>query len=210
MNDKFHRIDEKRLDLDETQPVASARRVQRLELGFVSGEQMQAAEILLYDRVAVERLLDLRVSAFALLQADPASLPGLEDWAVTPALLINAVNRHVSPKKADEAERLLSEAESLAVELRAEGRMFPVGEIVGVETPHPHLWLCVQSVIGHRTEGLLRSREVEVEEERQWIHNGDPFVTLQDDHGVRHDVRWSAVERYRVIEIAPASQRGDA
>ncbi len=211
MSDKFHRIDEKRLDLNATQPAASsARGVQRLELGLTSGAQLQAAEILLYDRVTVERLLDLRVSAFALLKADPASLPGLEDWAVTPALLINAVNRHVSPKKAHEAERLLSEAESLAVELRAEGRMCPVGEIMGVETPHPHLWLCVESVVGRRTEGLLRTREVEVEEERQWIHNGDPFVTLLDDHGMRRDVRWSAVEQYRVVDAVPVSQRGDS
>jgi hypothetical protein len=201
MTDKFHRIDEKRLDLDATQPASvSTRRVQRLELGFISGAQMHAAEILLYDRVAVERLLDLRVSAFALLKADPASLPGLEDWAVTPTLLINAVNRHVSPKKADEAERLLSEAENLAVELRSEGRMFAVGEISGVESTHPHLWFCVESVLGTRTEGLLLRREVDVEEERLWIHNGDPFVTLLDDHGVRRDVRWSAVEQYRVID----------
>ena len=209
MAEKFHRIDEKRLDLDSTQPAAtSARRIQRLELGFMSGVQMQAAEILLYDRVAVEHLLDLRVSAFALLKADPSSLPALEDWAVTPALLINAVNRHVSPKKADEAERLLSEAETLAVEMRTEGRMFPVWEIIGVETPHPHLWFCVESVPGTRTEGLLLRREVDVEEERQWIHNGDPFVTLLDDHGVRRDVRWSAVEQYRVVDADSTSQRG--
>lgn len=198
MPDKPHRIDEKRLDSGVTGP-APAHRVVGLELGLLSGAQLHAAEILLYDRVAVERLLDLRVSAFALLQADPAGLPGLEDWAVTPSLLINAVNRHVSPKKADEAERLLSEAESLAVELRAEGRMFPIGEIAGVEAPHPHLWFHIESVLGTRTEGLLLTREVEVEEERQWIHNGDAFVTILDEHGVRRDVRWSAVEQYRVI-----------
>jgi len=208
MAEKFHRIDEKRLDLDATQPApVPARRALGLELGFTSGAQLQATEILLYDRVAVERLLDLRVSAFALLKADPASLPGLEDWAVTPALLINAVNRHVSPKKADEAEQLLSEAESLAVELRAEGRTFAVGEISGIEAPHPHLWFCVQSVPGTRTEGLLLRREVDVEEERLWIHNGDPFVTILDAHGVRRDVRWSAVEQYRVMEAAD-SERG--
>ena len=110
------------------------------------------------------------------------------------------MNRHVAPKKADAAERLLSEAESLVVELRAEGRKFPVGEVAGVEAPHPHLWFCVESVLGTRTEGLLLTRKVEVEEEREWIHNGDPFVTIFDGHGMRRDVRWSAVEQYRVIE----------
>lgn len=201
MWEKSPRIDEKRLDAGEPGP-ERRQRLLALELGLVSGTQLSASEIVLYDRASVERLLDLRVSAFALLQADPSSLPGQGDWAVTPALLINAVNRHVSPKKAAEAERLLSEAESLAVELRAEGRMFPVAEISGIEAPHPHLWLCIESVIGHRTEGLLRTRKVEVEEEHQWIHNGDPFVTILDGHGVRRDVRWSAVEQYRVVDTA--------
>lgn len=204
MSERFPRIDEKRLDLDAAAPAtapapAPARRIVAIELGFASGAQLEVSEIQLYDRVMVERLLDLRVSAFTLLQADPASLPGQEDWALTPALLINAVNRHVSPKKAEEAERLLGEAEGLAVELRAEGRMFPPGDIAGIETPHPHLWFCVESVREHRTEGLLRRRQVEVEEERQWIHNGDPFVTITDGQGQRRDVRWSAVEMYRVI-----------
>ncbi len=205
MGDKFHRIDEKRLYPDVVQaPPMPERRIVGLELGLASGSQLQVAEILLYDRTAVERLLDLRVSAFALLQADASSLPGLEDWAVTPALLINAVNRHVSPKKADEAERLLSEAESLAVDLRAEGRLFLVSEIAGIESPHPHLWFCVESVLGTRSEGLLMRRDVQVEEEREWIHNGDPFVTIKDSHGQRRDVRWSAVEQYRVIEALDA------
>ena len=199
MTEKFHRIDEKRLDAGEVGP-ESGRRATGLELGLVSGTRINVGAIQLYDRVAVEHLLDLRVSAFALLQATPSTLPGLEDWAVTPALLINAVHRHVSPKKADAAERLLSEAESLAVELHSEGRMFPVREISGVESPHPHLWFHVESVLGTRIEGLLLTRKVEVEEERQWIHNGDPFVTILDDHGARRDVRWSAVEQYRVID----------
>lgn len=205
MSERFKRIDEKRLDLDAAPPgrtpaAMPERRIVGVELMLASGAQVQAIQIMLFDRITVERLLDLRVSAFALLQADPDSLPGQEDWALTPALLINAVNRHVSPKKAAEAERLLGEAESLAVELRAEGRMFPVGDITGIETPHPHLWFCVESVLGHRTEGLLRQRQVEVEEERQWIHHGDPFVTLLDGQGLRRDVRWSAVESHRVID----------
>lgn len=204
MSERFPRIDEKRLDLDATGPAAVAapvpsRHVVGIELGLASGTQFQASAVMLYDRVMVERLLDLRVSAFALLQADPGSLPGQEDWALTPALLINAVNRHVSPKKADEAERLLGEAEELAVEMRAEGRMFPVGEISGIEAPHPHLWFRVESVMGRRTEGLLRQRQVDVAEERQWIHSGDPFVTITDVQGLRRDVRWSAVESHRVI-----------
>jgi hypothetical protein len=201
MTDRMPRIDVKRLDLhtDEAVP-APARRIAGIEIGLVSGAVIQAAEFVLYDRGAVQRLLDLRVSAFALLEADAASLPGHEDWALTPALLINAVHRRVSPKKAGEAERLLGEAEALAVELRAEGRPFAAGDIAGIETPHPHLWLCVESVRGRRTEGLLRTREVEVEEERQWIHNGDPFVAVTDGQGRRHDVRWSCVEQYRILE----------
>lgn len=206
MSERFPRIDEKRLDLDGVDRAAGAAtaptpapRIVGMELGLASGVQVHATAVLLYDRALVERLLDLRVSAFALLQADPSSLPGQEDWALTPALLINAVNRHVSPKKAEEAERLLDEAESLAADMRAGGLMFPVGDISGIGTPHPHLWFCVEAVREQRTEGLLRRRQVEVEEERQWIHDGDPFVTITDGNGQRRDVRWSAVETHRII-----------
>ena len=49
-----------------------------------------------------------------------------------------------------------------------------------------------------------RHRRGPGEEEREWIHNGDPFVTIKDSHGQRRDVRWSAVEQYRVIEALDA------
>jgi hypothetical protein len=198
MSDRIHRIDEKRIDGVDTVP-GPERHAEAVELVLASGAELRVARILLFDRASVERLLDLRVAAFALLQADPAGLPGQEDWAVTPALLVNAVNRHVSPKKADEAERLLAESESLAVELRAQGRDFPVGNIAGIEQPHPHLWLYAEPVVGTRREGLLLRREVPVEEERQWIHNGDAFVTVVDSDGQRRDVRWSTVEQYRIV-----------
>ncbi|MGH8245160.1 MAG: hypothetical protein ACREUU_01865 [Gammaproteobacteria bacterium] len=187
------RIDEKRLDSADTggPPIAA-------EVALASGSRLRVAAVMLYEKASVERALDLRVSAFSILNADPASLPALEEWAITPALLVGAVNRGVSAKKADEAEDLLRESETLAAEARAAGRFFEVAKISGLESPHPHHWSCAETLVVLQRKGIL-GREVEEETEQVWIHSGEAFVTVQDDNGDRHDLRWTHVEQYRLL-----------
>lgn len=187
------RIDEKRLDATDAdhRPVAA-------EVALASGARLKVSAIMLYEKGSVERVLDLRVSAFSILNADPAFLPALEDWAITPALLVGAVNRGVSAKKAREAEELLRESETLAAEAHAGGRFFKIAEISGLESPHPHRWSCAETVIALQRKGIL-GREVEEETEQAWIHSGEAFVTVKDENGIRRDLRWTHVEQYRLV-----------
>src|SRR5690606_17185950 len=94
------RIYEKRFDLDLSAPES---RPQFIELQLASGSAVRVAAIKLYDRRAVEELAEMRVAAFALLTDDAGALPAREDWAVTPAVLVNAINRRIPPRRAQEA-----------------------------------------------------------------------------------------------------------
>ena len=117
---------------------------------------------------------------------------------MTPALLVNAINRRVSPRKAAEAQELLREAATRAAALARGGRFFPVPRVQGLEQPSPHLWSYTESVFERRSRGLL-GRDVAEEVRQEWIHSGEPFVTVADEQETERDVRWSAVEQYRLI-----------
>lgn len=197
------KIEDKKLSLAD----AAGRRPAAAEVAFASGVRLKIAAVMLYEKSAVENMLDLRVRACALLQVDPAVLPALEDWAITPAVLVSALDRGVPARKADEAEGLLCQAEKVAEETRGEGRFFRITEIHGMDNPYPHLWRHVESVIEQRTaRGLFGSRDVEEEIEQQWIHSGELFVTVKDEHGTRRDVRWSGVEQYRLVYAGESGQ----
>ena len=191
------RIDEKRLDLGPA--VDDASHAVAASVTLTSGSQLEFSAIMLYPAATVETMLELRVNAFALLEASPASLPALDEWAVTPALLVNAVNRGVSARKAAEAEDLLRRSDALAEECRSEGRFFDIAEIDGLDSPHPHHWVSAETVVEVQRKGLL-GREIEQESEDRWIHNGEPFIAVRDAQGRRHDLRWAAVEQYRLID----------
>jgi hypothetical protein len=192
------RIYEKRFDLDFSAPES---RPQLIELQLASGAAVRIAAIKLYDRKAVEHLAEIRMAAFALLSGEAGLLPARDDWAVTPALLVNAINRRVSPRKAQEAQELLQEAADQASALARDGRMFPVPSIRGLEHPHPHLWSYAESVFERRNRGFL-GRDVAEEVRQEWIHSGEPFVTVADEGGGERNIRWSAVEQYRLITAA--------
>jgi hypothetical protein len=187
------RIDEKRLDIErpDTRPVV-------VDVSLISGSRIKAVAVRLYERAMVEQVLDLRVNAFTLLQADAAALLTQDDWAVTPDVLVNAVHRRVSPKKAERAESLLREAETLAGRMRDDGRFVRTTDIRSIDCPYPHLWFYSENVIERHDRGLFGG-EVEEEVERQWIHSGGPFVTVRDEQGIHRDLRWSSVEQYRLV-----------
>src|SRR5690606_2641908 len=104
-------------------------------------------------------------------------------------------------RRAQEAQELLQEAAAKASALARDGRLFAVSSILGLEHPYPHLWSYVETVFERRNRGFL-GRDVAEEVRHEWIHNGEAFVTVADEDGGERNIRWSAVEQYRLVTAA--------
>jgi hypothetical protein len=154
-----------------------------VEIRLTSGAALTIKELRLYDEDELTSLAAQKANAAELFQgvSSPFAAWGSVMWVVLATALTRMREAKLSNEAAQKGAELLRTIAKKEQELRAEIKLFPVGQIKEIENPTPTLWR-VPPQPG-QSPGF--------------VHSGEEFVMVKDAEGAVHSIRWSAVEYYK-------------
>jgi len=161
-----------------------------VEVRLISGASLKIRAVQLYSESKLQELATKKAAAAELLGGvqSPLGFIGNGAGLLAQILAARALEVHYSNKAAKQGVEVLSEVFEQERKLRADVRFFPFGQIQEIEYPSPHLWRVPSQPSG-------------------FVHSGDEFVLVKDEHDTPQSLRWSAVEFFRYYPNAESPDR---
>jgi DNA-directed RNA polymerase subunit RPC12/RpoP len=163
-----------------------------LEIRLQSGAELKIKAIRLFSESVLRAVAGKRAKAAQGQKGVSTGLGsiGSIEWVVASSLVIGAVEEVLSAGAAKAGTNSLVEALRMEQSLRESVFVFPVSVIQNIEHPKPKLW---------RVPGESKFRiphQSPSSHNSAMVHDGDDFVTVETDDGIKRSIRWSSVESY--------------
>ena len=194
---------------------------------LASGHLLKVRGVTLYPFESLAEVARLRELAGSKLGGVSTGIGflGSPGWAIGGGIALGLLEKAMSSSSRKEGLNLLREAEQKSLELLQRGMSFSINQIANRDEPTPRLWLAQRHVPrtvnyaalsrADKSQFLLTYRKdkgdvvdgvMNVEDTRQYAHDGGEFVTVDTSAGLMK-IRWQHVASY---SIAPDMQPSDA
>ncbi len=173
----------------------------RIKIRLVSGLELRAKAIRLYDEIALAEINAKRAEALKKFQGVSTGLGSIGSigWVLASSVVIGAVEGILSAGAVASGANLLTDVIKMEQKLRTEGIFFSIGKIQNIETPVPGLWRVPYSQKRRVKTGVSFWGDEQFATKdfpSAYIHSGDEFLALQTDDEQTHLIRWNSVEHY--------------
>jgi hypothetical protein len=180
----------------------------RVTVRLASGLHLKIKAIQLYDEAVLAELNSMRSRALKKIHG-VSTAGGTVDgdgWALAASAALSTLAVVLAANAASSGMDLLTEVMRMEQRLRSGGLFLPVGMIQNIENPAPGLWrvpfsrpIRVQTGTDFWTsEKKYESREAQA----AYIHSGHEFIFVEAEDGVRHSIRWEAVDDFVYIDAS--------